>query len=215
MLSFVHPLLGNIRHKSKISFHICVRIEIRSNSFSSLQDRANSFSLAFKWNEVVYMQVIFLILYMLSHRGARFNHTTNCIRAYKNNKRSIPSILSVLQKLTSTTQIKFHHYGYIFFLGTYLRPNNITFRGGKKEEEKKELYWTNIRTWKDQRYDDRGNEDGWWAYLGRTQGSGWSWQRVPGAERTCRPGPATAPAPDRAPPRRIGPRTQAPLESPM
>lgn len=53
------------------------------------------------------------------------------------------------------------------------------------------------------------------AYLGRIQGSGWSWQRVPGAERTCRPGPAAAPAPDRAPPRRIGPRTQAPLESPI
>lgn len=102
--------------------------------------------------------------------------------------------------------------GYIFSSGLiFVR---IKFLGGKKEK-KKELYWTNIRTWKDQRYDDRGNEDGWWAYLGRTQGSGWSWQRVPGAERTCRPGPATAPAPDRAPPRRIGPRTQAPLESPM
>lgn len=61
----------------------------------------------------------------------------------------------------------------------------------------------------------RGNEDGWWAYLGRIQSSGWSWQRVPGAERTCRPGAASAQAPDPAPPRRIGPRTQAPLESPI
>lgn len=58
------------------------------------------------------------------------------------------------------------------------------------------------------------NEDGWQAYLGRIQGSGWSWQRVPGAERICRLGPVTALTPVRAPPRRIGPRTQAPLESP-
>lgn len=53
-----------------------------------------------------------------------------------------------------------------------------------------------------------------YAYLGRKQGSGWSWQRVPGAERTCSPGPATALDPDQAPPLRIDPRTQAPLESP-
>lgn len=133
---------------------------------------------------------------------------TNDISAYKN---LISSILSVLQKFTSITQ-KFDFIPVVYFF-----PRTIIWVTVKKWIwiEKKKNLSNKCQNLKGSKIQQSRQWRWLWAYLGRIQGSGWSWQRVPGAERTCRPGPATAPAPDRAPPRRIGPRTQAPLESPI